>query len=108
MPNEVAEDSCDKANWQHMVTYSVSFGVTGNIDPATYGSCPIQGTAIAWPNPGDAEDPDKIDDLYHAAVNGRGDFFSAQDPEELVDALVSILHGHPGQVRIRRFGDCQR
>ncbi len=91
LPDEVPEDQCDKANWQHMVTYTVSFGVTGNIDPEEHGSCPDPGTAIDWPDPGDADDPDKIDDLYHAAVNGRGVFFSAQDPEELVDALVSIL-----------------
>ncbi len=91
LPNEVAEDQCDKAQWQHMVTYTVSFGVAGGIDPDVFGACPSVGTAIAWPNPGDAEDSDKIDDLYHAAINGRGAFFSAQDPGELVDALVSIL-----------------
>ena len=44
----------------------------------------------AWPNP-TTSDATKIDDLWHAAVNGRGDFFSATDPATFSNALSSSL-----------------
>lgn len=43
-----------------------------------------------WPDPYDG-DQEKIDDLWHAAVNGRGLYFNAQDPDELVNALTEIV-----------------
>ena len=52
------------------------------------------GTAIAWGDP--ATNPGKIDDLLHFGVNGRGGFFSADDPEtfateELGNLLLEIV-----------------
>jgi type IV pilus assembly protein PilY1 len=71
---------------QHMSTYTVGFGVEGTLtampsDPTT---------AYSWPDP-TAGDPQKIDDLRHAAYNGRGDFISANNPEALTDALEEIF-----------------
>lgn len=84
----------DNATWQHMATYSVAFGVTGTLNPEAYpesnnfknsvGAYPV------WPNPG-AGSLQKIDDLWHASVNGRGSFLSAGDPQELVDALTVVV-----------------
>ncbi|MDA8134313.1 MAG: PilC/PilY family type IV pilus protein [Desulfobacteraceae bacterium] len=89
LDNIVPTNSCDPANHQHMVTYTVSFGVTGTLTPGNYHSCLLDGSTPAWPNPW-AGDRQKIDDLYHAAINGRGLFFSASDPQELVTALVDV------------------
>jgi Tfp pilus tip-associated adhesin PilY1 len=100
-------EGCDLAHYQHMVTYSVSFGVTGTIDPLdidangslddppyTENRCFSKaGTPMpSWTNPGSG-DAQKIDDLFHAAVNGRGLFFSASNPEELVNSLVQVIVG---------------
>ncbi len=85
----VPTNSCDPANHQHMVTYGVSFGVTGTLNPDDYHSCLLEGTTPTWPNP-TAGDSQKIDDLYHASVNGRGLFFSAANPQELVSSLESV------------------
>jgi Tfp pilus tip-associated adhesin PilY1 len=100
-------EGCDQAHYQHMVSYTVSFGVTGSIDPLdidgdgtlddptyTDNRCFSDATAPkpTWPNPGSG-DAQKIDDLFHAAVNGRGLFFSASNPEELVDSLVQVITG---------------
>ena len=38
---------------------------------------------IVWPNAGGNRDPSQIDDLYHAAVNGRGKMLNARTPTEL-------------------------
>ena len=76
----------DNATHQHMVTYGVAFGVAGTLsagptDPAA---------AFSWPNP-TAGDQQKIDDLRHAAYNGRGQYLSAEDPNALASALLSTL-----------------
>lgn len=48
------------------------------------------GTACTWPEPG-ADEIANIDDLWHAAVNGHGTYFSAKDPASLATALTSML-----------------
>ncbi len=73
----------DQAPHQHMVTYTVAFGVTGTLDPKT--DDPTS-SSFSWPDP-NSGDPQKIDDLWHAAYNGRGEFYSAQNPEELITGL---------------------
>jgi Tfp pilus tip-associated adhesin PilY1 len=99
LDNEVPTNSCDSANHQHMVTYAVSFGVTGTLSPADNDGdgqaddpCFLDsGTpAPSWPDP-EGGDKEKIDDLWHAAVNGRGAFYSASNPEELIRSLKSLF-----------------
>ncbi len=86
----VPTSTADTANWQHLVTYGVSFGVTGSLNPDAYDLTSSPPPDIPWPNPayGDAY---KIDDLYHASVNGHGTFLSAGDPVELVESLLAIM-----------------
>lgn len=71
----------DENTAQHMVTYSVAFGVQGGVS-----GMPANGTdPFAWPAP--ATNEALIDDLRHSAWNGRGEFYSAQDPTELITGL---------------------
>jgi type IV pilus assembly protein PilY1 len=87
LSNQVpALSGVDNATHQHMVTYTVAFGVSG-----TLSTSPVSATeSFTWPNPtsGDAQ---KIDDLRHAAYNGRGLFLTAQNPNDLNTALSSAL-----------------
>ncbi len=77
---------------QHMVTYSVAFGVDGTI-----GNMPASTTSpFAWPTPN--TDPARIDDLRHAAWNGRGNFLSAQNPGQLIAGLRGALRSIQGRV----------
>ncbi|MCP3940827.1 MAG: hypothetical protein GY710_05015 [Desulfobacteraceae bacterium] len=85
----VPTNSCDQATHQHMVTYGVSFGVEGTLTPSDYDSCLLDNSTPVWPNP-TSGDQQKIDDLYHATINGRGLFFSAANPQELVQSLVDV------------------
>ncbi len=84
LPDQVPTSGDDPNPHQHMVTYGVAFGVTGKL-PGDSGTCP---PACTWPTGNSRQN--KIDDLYHATVNGRGAFFSAKDPGELVEALLAI------------------
>ena len=83
LPNNVPTNPSDPAFWQHMVTFTVGLGVSGSLNALPSGS-------ESWPNP-TASDAAKIDDLWHAAVNSRGDFFSAADPNTFADALSNTL-----------------
>ncbi|MBW2252391.1 MAG: hypothetical protein JRF60_17665, partial [Deltaproteobacteria bacterium] len=76
----------DTARHQHMVTYTVSFGVSGSIVPSAWPDCP--NNCPVWQNP--TTNQYKIDDMYHAAVNGRGEYLSAENPQTLVDALNAL------------------
>ncbi|MFW6114987.1 MAG: pilus assembly protein, partial [Thermodesulfobacteriota bacterium] len=78
----------DQASHQHMVTYGVSFGVYGTLNPDDYDM--LDGPFPTWPSPWSG-DQEKIDDLYHAAMNGRGTFLSASRPDDLVNSLLSIM-----------------
>jgi type IV pilus assembly protein PilY1 len=91
--NKVPTNSDDPAFWQHMVTYTVGLGLgsgAGHIDPAAAFAAINTGATINWPVPA-ANSENNIDDMLHAAVNSRGGFFSAQDPQTFADAMVDIL-----------------
>lgn len=77
----------EEASHQHVVLYTVAFGVTGSIDPDSYSNCPPD--CPNWPYPFDSYTR-RIDDMWHAAVNGRGDFYSAGNPQQLVASLVAV------------------
>ncbi len=62
---------------QHMKTYTVGFGLNGTILPSDVPTDYTQ--AFAWTNPFSGG-PEKVDDMLHAAVNGRGDFLQANNP----------------------------
>ena len=73
----------DTANHQHMVTYGVAFGVTGTLSatPTVAGAWPAVATNTS----------STIDDLRHAAYNGRGQFLSAKKPNDLATALQNAF-----------------
>jgi len=96
LPNEVPTTDCDDNDQQHLITFSISFGLNGDLNPDDYNysndPCFLDPDAQspAWPNP-QPNLSSTIDDLWHAAVNGRGEYYSASDPEKLVDSLVGIF-----------------
>jgi type IV pilus assembly protein PilY1 len=104
LPNEVPvwKNSVDQNTAQHMNTFTVAFGVQGTLDPFNTKTPLVasdsdpEASGFSWPDPS-AGDPQKIDDLWHAAYNGRGQFYSAQNPEALTeglqDAFASVTRG---------------
>ncbi|MFM9881604.1 MAG: hypothetical protein ACKVQT_01135, partial [Burkholderiales bacterium] len=87
----------DKASHQHMTTYAIGLGVSGqlnyqeNYETANSGDYYEikQGTKF-WPKPLE-DSPTAVDDLWHAAVNGRGIYFSARNPTSLTNGLGKAL-----------------
>ncbi len=82
----------DEADHQHLVNYTIAFGVKGTLDPLSTDpnlSDPLSKKDF-WPEP-DNNDPETIDDLWHAAYNSRGKFLDAQNPAQLEASLSQAI-----------------
>ena len=90
------------ASWQSMVNFTVGLGLGSSL---TNGSAPTWGGSTfanynelmgmanngkRWPGVGN-DDQDNVYDLWHSAINSRGEFFSADSPDALVSAFSTIL-----------------
>ncbi len=111
--NEVPASASDVANHQHMTTFTLGLGASGYMqfqedylsaasgdyytvknglaaDPLN-AVCTWQTSGVCnWPVPVNNSQT-AIDDLWHAAVNGHGTYFSAGDPASLYSGLSSAL-----------------
>lgn len=95
--DEVPTSFPDLASHQHLVTHVITFGVYGNLDPEDYPTSLLYGNypedtcpdCPVWPGINSIKK--RIDDMYHATVNGRGVFKSASNPEELVAAFKEVV-----------------
>ena len=106
----------------HMNTYTLGLGVDGvmtyepaydtapksggdfyNLITQAATGCPWNGDGpYVWPNPDTGSSAstvqERVDDLWHAAINGHGKYFSAQDPKDVINGLSEALSNM--QVRI--------
>ncbi len=94
LANNVPTGSFDSANHQHMVTFGVAFGLSGLLTDPDNDGWPGNAPGLAvngnWGNPFNS-DPEKIDDLWHAAFNSRGTFISASTPQAVTNALSTAM-----------------
>ena len=96
LDNNVPTSSADEGFWQHMVTFGVAIGLAGELDPVD-DLVDLKSGAKNWPDPelddtsGSASHASRIDDLFHATVNGHGAFVSASDPAKFVSGLLNAL-----------------
>lgn len=99
LSDKVPPGGCDNNPAQHMVTYTVSFGLQGTLPLVKAGEYDYENdqcltectTCPEWPKP-EKNTASTIDDLWHAAVNGRGAYYSAANTPELVEAMTSIFN----------------
>jgi len=105
--NNVPSSGKDNAPFQHMTTFTLGLGIDGvmnyqegyegastgdyaNIVSGASNCAWAPGVACNWPKI-EENDPTTLDDLWHAAVNGRGTYFSARDPAGLFQGLSNAL-----------------
>lgn len=102
IPNKVSPltgDLADPHSWQHLGQFTVGLGVSGQLPAGTAAErqstvAQLRSGSLSWPNPGTGGDTilaEKIDDLFHAAVNTGGDFFRASNSSELTSALKQAI-----------------
>ncbi len=110
--NDPASDNNVPEGQQRMYTSTLGLGVSGNMlyqsnyattksgdffdvksgTQVTSSNCAWQTSgSCTWPEP-KAGTLSAIDDLWHAAVNGRGVYYSAKDPASLKSSLEDFLN----------------
>jgi type IV pilus assembly protein PilY1 len=89
LDNIVPTTSSNPAFWQHMVTFGISIGEKGTLNPETDLPAITAGT-LNWPTPVNNTIVN-IDDLWHASVNGRGKFLVASNPDDFATGLKAAL-----------------
>lgn len=87
----------DSARHQHMTTFTLGMGVSGSLifdprymDLRSGDFHDIVNLGRNWPNTTSGQNS-TVDDLWHAAVNGRGQYFSAGNPTALTAGLNTAL-----------------
>jgi type IV pilus assembly protein PilY1 len=100
----------------HVKTYTLGLGIDGvmNYDP-DYDTNPVAGGdfynlragvttgcpwngggAYVWPDPKVTDTSsfvqERVDDLWHAAINGHGKYFNANEPKDVVEGLSAALN----------------
>jgi len=92
LADSVPTTAKDNNKQQHMVTFTAAFGVEGNlVDTDNDGlPNPLLAEGGDWGDPINST-PAKIDDLWHAAFNSKGEFISAATPQALVDGFSDAL-----------------
>lgn len=100
MAKEYWDPRNNPAGWQHMTNFVMGLGLTTSLDKsdipwagsthagAGYAAL-VDGTAT-WPAASSGNNHN-VYDLWHAAVNSRGDFYSVDSPEDMVKAFKDIL-----------------
>ena len=103
--NNVVPSAENPAFWQHMVNFTVGLGVRGTLKPDKLpGGAPDPASDLPALTAGTKSwSGDKIDDLWHAALNSRGGFISAKDPAELASAIRDSV-GQALQRELREAG----
>ncbi|PKM32073.1 MAG: pilus assembly protein PilY [Gammaproteobacteria bacterium HGW-Gammaproteobacteria-12] len=90
----------DPATWQHMTNFVMGLGLTQSLNNANvpWAGSTFAGTgynnlasgAANWPAASSGS-ANNVYDLWHAAINSRGEFFSVDSPEAMVQAFDDIL-----------------
>lgn len=83
------------AFWQHLSLYGIGIGVTGKFDASTAAKkaavmASLTAGTDSWPNPSSSS-AYKADDLWHAAVNTGGDYYTATNVAQLKSALFDAF-----------------
>jgi type IV pilus assembly protein PilY1 len=98
----VPKNKSDSATYQHLVTFTVAFGVDGLLTDTDNNGWPENPSTVSgappnlpededWGDPFKTDSPEKIDDLWHAAYNSKGIFVSAATPKEVSDSLIKAI-----------------
>jgi len=116
-PNGLVAAAAGDNTRLHMNTYALGLGVDGimtyddkydtapkvgsdfyKLITGVQSGCPWNNNGpYVWPNPqtqiddGGASYQSRVDDLWHAAINGHGKYFSASDPLQVIDGLRAAL-----------------
>jgi type IV pilus assembly protein PilY1 len=104
--NDVPGTTKDPATWQHLNFAAMSLGTQGKLPIANQSLTEnlLAAGTLQWPQPYptvNRPDNSGVDDLWHAATNGRGRFVNAQSADELKLGMGQILEDITNQAGSR-------
>ncbi len=92
---------------QNMSTFTLGLGIDGTLmysstykTDATGDYADVVSGSKNWADPIGNTTDGRIDDLWHAAVNANGTYFSARNPKQLTDSLKTALSAIKSKVGV--------
>lgn len=110
----LAKIKSDPATYQHLNYFFMGFAITGKLmstdvltNPTSYDNELLrlsncgQGNGDCWaninPDSATTAPQDLIDDMWHAVINSRGQYFSISNPQDLQNALQTVVQRTSGE-----------
>lgn len=90
----------DPATWQHLTGFYVGIGLSSALinpdwdgDTFAGGYAGLAAGTTPWPVAGadTSVNQNNVYDLWHAAINSRGEFFSAENASDLINSLGKVV-----------------
>lgn len=90
----------DPATWQHLTGFYVGIGLSSALinpdwdgDTFAGGYAGLAAGTTSWPVAGadNSVNQNNVYDLWHAAINSRGEFFSAENASDLITSLGKVI-----------------
>lgn len=90
----------DPATWQHLTGFYVGIGLSSALinpdwdgDTFAGGYAGLAAGTTPWPAAGadNSVNQNNVYDLWHAAINSRGEFFSAENASDLITSLGKVV-----------------
>lgn len=90
----------DPATWQHLTGFYVGIGLSSALinpdwdgDTFAGGYAGLAAGTTSWPVAGadNSVNQNNVYDLWHAAINSRGEFFSAENASDLINSLGKVV-----------------
>ncbi len=90
----------DPATWQHLTGFYVGIGLSSALVNPAWGGDTFSGGyaglaagSTTWPVAGadNSVNQNNVYDLWHAAINSRGEFFSAENASDLITSLSEVV-----------------
>lgn len=90
----------DPATWQHLTGFYVGIGLSSALinpdwdgDTFAGGYAGLAASTTSWPVAGadNSVNQNNVYDLWHAAINSRGEFFSAENASDLITSLGKVV-----------------
>lgn len=92
LKNNVQQSTTNPSFWQNMGFYGVGLGIFGTIPQTQATLDAITAGTKLWPAPpSSGNNATTIDDMWHATINARGRFLSAQNSDALSDGVEGML-----------------
>ena len=97
VPNAVQKrtNRPDDSFWQNMTTFVVGYGLSASMDTPAVRQQISQGQAVNWPavdvSPALITGGERVNDTMRAALATRGDFYSANDPDQMRGRIRGVF-----------------